>query len=181
MAINDIHAEEDEYLEEDEDSLYEDAPDEIIYNSDDSSAEDFKFLKAKLIRIFDSVDENSRGSFAASNKLAIAPNPGLFVHGVGPIGMPLSESDAGAIAQASHQAPFGKGEQTVVDTSFRKTWELNASQLQFRKPEWLPFIDGLKTEIAEKLGVAGGPNAMKLELYKMLLYEQGAFFNKHVE
>jgi hypothetical protein len=41
------------------------------------------------------------------------------------IGVPLGLQDALRLINVARQAPFGKGEQTIFDTSFRNTWELN--------------------------------------------------------
>lgn len=76
----------------------------------------------------------SSGKFATSGALAIASNPGLFVEGIGKVGLPLSERDAVELSRASHEAPFGKGSETLVDPSVRKTWELNPRQFKLRNP-----------------------------------------------
>lgn len=62
-------------------------------------------------------------------------DPDIFVQDVGPIGLPLSESQAKALIAKAHQAPFGKGSSTIVDTSVRNTWEINPDQFQLRSPQ----------------------------------------------
>jgi hypothetical protein len=61
------------------------------------------------------------GSFALFEPLENSPNPGLYLKNGSLIGLPLSDRDAEAIVAASHQAPFRNGEETIVDTSVRKT------------------------------------------------------------
>ncbi|KAK5149252.1 hypothetical protein LTR04_007275 [Oleoguttula sp. CCFEE 6159] len=105
--------------------------------------------------------------------------PGLYIEGIGIVGLPLGERDAKAIIQASHQAPFGKGNETLVDVTVRKTWELNADQFQLRNPAWSKFLQKILDNTAEALGVH--VSGLRAELYKLLLYEEGAMFKLHQE
>ncbi|KAK5257071.1 hypothetical protein LTR16_001675 [Cryomyces antarcticus] len=112
----------------------------------------------------------------------VEPNPvqpGLYIEGIGIVGLPLGERDAKAIIQASHQAPFGKGNETLVDVTVRKTWELNADQFQLRNPAWSKFLQKILDNTAEALGVH--VSGLRAELYKLLLYEEGAMFKLHQE
>ena len=56
-----------------------------------------------------------------------APNPVLRLQNVGSVGLPLSDRDADIIKAHAIQAPFGKGERTLVDKSVRDTWEMDGS------------------------------------------------------
>ncbi|KAK4161767.1 hypothetical protein QBC43DRAFT_380518 [Cladorrhinum sp. PSN259] len=103
---------------------------------------------------------------------------GLCVDGVGEIKMPLSEEQARALIAKSRQAPFGRGSETIVDTSIRNTWEIDASQFSFQDPEWPGFLDSLCETVAEDLGIE---SPIKPELYKMLIYEKGAMFKAHTD
>lgn len=150
-------------------------------DSEDESNDATRSIKKQLISVFNAVGKQAGGSFALSREAANAPNPGLYVPGIGTVGMPISAHDAAALAKASHQAPFGLGSETIVDTSVRNSWELNASQFELRNPKWTPFVNGLATDISKGLGIAEAKDTMKIELYKLLLYEKGAFFNKHRE
>jgi hypothetical protein len=94
------------------------------------------------------------------------------------IGVPLGLQDAQKLINAARQAPFGKGEQTIVDTSFRNTWELNPSQFSLSE-KWQPYVDSLMRSACDGLGVK--TNDVRAELYKMLLYEKGAMFKPHAD
>lgn len=72
---------------------------------------------------------NFEGSFAF-NKTYDAPNPALELQGLGTVGVPLGPVGAGAIKSVAHQAPFGMGEQTIVDTTVRDTWEMDAATVR---------------------------------------------------
>jgi len=94
------------------------------------------------------------------------------------IGVPLGLQDAQELINVARQAPFGKGEQTIVDTSFRNTWELNPNQFSLSE-KWQPYVDSLMMMACEGLGVK--TNDISAELYKMLLYEKGAMFKPHAD
>lgn len=119
------------------------------------------------------------GSFAAFTPIPIAAdNLGLFVQGVGDIGIPLREEQARQLIAQSRQAPFGRGSETVVDTSVRNTWELDASQFGFRHDDWFKVYTFCIQHTARQLGIT---SPIRAEPYKMLIYETGAMFKAHTE
>jgi hypothetical protein len=136
-------------------------------------------IKLELCKIFDNISDHSTGTFATSGILYNAPNPGLFVHGLGTVGLPLTKGDAFELSKASHQAPFGQGSKTIVDTSIRNTLELDASAIELRNRAWHTYMQTVLETAANELGVRN--DSIRMELYKLLLYEEGAFFDKHRE
>jgi hypothetical protein len=62
------------------------------------------------------------GSFCVSGSVP-AVLPGLEVEGLGPIGLPLTAKTAKELKKQAHQAPYGKGEKTLVDTDPRSQAE----------------------------------------------------------
>ena len=139
----------------------------------------FDEIKAELLTLLDDVDTHSLGSFATSGTVPQAVNPGLTINGLGGVGLPLSVRDAWELSKIAHQAPFGKGTETFVDTNVRKTWELDPSQFTLQNPEWQQCVHGLTTRVATELGILRGDKDVRAELYKLLLYEEGAFFDHH--
>jgi hypothetical protein len=106
-----------------------------------------------------------------------AANPGLEVAGLGPIGLPLTAHQAKELKAHCKQAPYGKGEETLVDTSVRRVWQLDPDRFSLTNPEWPQFLrDAVKT-VQHELGL----EKQKLEshLYNLLLYEPGSFFLPH--
>jgi hypothetical protein len=87
-----------------------------------------KAIKKDLIRLLGGGFEFP-GSFYSSDSFPQAPNPCLNVDGVGPLGLPLTEAAAKRLISGSRQAPVGKGERTVVDTTVRDTWEIDAAKV----------------------------------------------------
>lgn len=61
------------------------------------------------------------GSFAGFQPFSTAPPDCIWVNDVGHIPMPLTEDKAQEIIAKCIQAPFGKGSETIVDTSVRNT------------------------------------------------------------
>jgi len=103
--------------------------------------------------------------------------PGLVVDEVGEIAFPLTEQQAQALIKAAHQAPFGKGSKTVLDTNVRSAWEINAGKLRFSNPKWATFLEKTVQKVKEELGLAD--YTIEANLYKLLLYENGDFFLPH--
>lgn len=120
---------------------------------------------------------NSTGSFASARALP-SMDPCLVVGDIGKIDLPLQEHQARQIIDKCRQAPYGKGDQTIVDTSVRNTWELDSSQFEMQNPKWRTFLAAIVSHVGKDLGI----NApIRAELYKMLVYEQGAMFKAHTE
>ena len=138
-------------------------------------------VKDELLSVLDGVDTHSAGSFAASGEIKPIVNPGLYVKDLGIFGLPLSNRDAAELGKAAHRAPFGKGSKTLVDTNVRSTWELNPDQFGLRNPDWAQCINQIVIRVAGELGIAGGDQNVRAEIYTILLYEEGAFFERHKE
>jgi hypothetical protein len=92
------------------------------------------------------------------------------------VGLPLVSRDAKAISKICKQSPFGKGTDTIIDTWVKKTWELDPSEFECQNPAWTRFVESLVKRAVEDLGVLVPTQA---QLYKMLLYEEGAFFKAY--
>jgi hypothetical protein len=118
-------------------------------------------------------DCRHEGTFASFRTHSQFTNPGISIKNLGVLGLPLSTRVAKAIIGECKQAPFGKSDQTLVDETVRKTWELDAKEFTFSNPEWKPYLEHLLTRAREDLGVQGGGTAQS---DKLLLYEEGAFF-----
>ncbi|KAL5119678.1 hypothetical protein ACEQ8H_002524 [Pleosporales sp. CAS-2024a] len=116
------------------------------------------------------------GSYSSFRVYDQYPSPGLAVKDIGVVGFPLSPRDAKTIASLCKQAPFGKGDHTVVDENVRKTWELDTNEFQCTNSHWHTFIGQLATLTIQDLGVGVACTAQP---YKLLLYEEGAFFKTH--
>ena len=148
---------------------------------DHGSRNDKSDLKTQIYQCLKSISENGSGSFATAGTLSTSENPGLSVHGLGTIGLPLSVRDAIELRKQCHQAPFGKGSDTIVDKGVRNTWELSSDQFELRNPAWQATLRQATQQVANALGIVNGNSSMRAELYKLLLYDEGAFFENHTE
>lgn len=128
-----------------------------------------------MLEAFDLI--NSTGTFAGAHKLKTTV-PGVSIHDVGDIDLPLQEAQAQQIIAKARQALFGKGSDTMVDTSVRNTWELDPTQFKL-SPGWLSVVSRLCETVSEEAGL--GDAKIHAELNNMLLYEKGAMFKAHTE
>lgn len=129
----------------------------------------------ELIRLMEKVE--NPGTFSVSGKLDFIP-PGLKVEGIGIVSLPLIKPQAKSLIGLCEQAPFGRGEDTIVDTKVRNVWQLSPDQFELTNPEWEASLQEAVTELMGKpLGLSGCK--IKCEPYKLLIYEKGSFFKSH--
>ena len=93
------------------------------------------------------------------------------------IALPLPASQAKALIELAHQAPYGKGSETLIDTKVRKCWELHADELVFHNKAWDKMLNKFLRESEVYLDLED--KSLEAELYKMLIYEEGGFFAPH--
>jgi hypothetical protein len=113
-----------------------------------------------------------------------ANNPGhlpaaclLQVEGLGDLQWPLTAAQADQLKPLCQQAPHGRGEATVVDTSVRNTLQLSPDKFSIAQTSsWLTTLGKIVGDVQKELKVGGDVEA---QLYKMLLYEKGSFFVPH--
>lgn len=103
--------------------------------------------------------------------------PGLVVKDVGEISYPINEVQIKKLIDKANKAPFGKGNKTIVDTTVRSAWEIDATDLTFTDTGWEEFIRKLTEKIKPDMGLED--YTISAVLYKMLIYEEGDFFLPH--
>lgn len=130
-------------------------------------------LNTQLVSILNRVQRP--GSFYATGKADLAM-PRLEVEGVGSIALPLLPQQISPLVQVAEQAPYGKGEETLVDTTVRKTWQIAPDKVHISGKYWQTMLDDIVTQAVDGLGVSGEVHA---DLYKMLVYDAGSFFVNH--
>ncbi|HEY2412127.1 MAG TPA: 2OG-Fe(II) oxygenase [Pirellulaceae bacterium] len=102
--------------------------------------------------------------------------PGLEVNDVGTIGTPISAADAKRLIAKATQAPYGRGEETIVDTNVRRVWQLEPSQFRLENREWDAQIAAIVEAASQDFGIQ---QKVRAELYRLLIYEPGSFFAPH--
>ncbi|EFE43731.1 hypothetical protein TRV_01479 [Trichophyton verrucosum HKI 0517] len=148
---------------------------------DDSSGEDtpeVTSIKKRIHQALRSID--SKGDFACFRGLNGILDPNLHINGLDRVvKLPLSPDDAKAIIDVCHRSPFGKGEETLVDTSVRKCWELNTTEFDIKAPGWANYMKKIVADVGKGLGVADKVGSIRADPYKLLIYEKDAFFLSH--
>ena len=105
------------------------------------------------------------------------PMPRLEVEGVGMLSFPVADAQLLALVEAAERAPFGKGTQTLVDTSVRDCWQIDATRIRLGGHAWAQTFSTISSMAAEGLGCP--ENALDAHLYKLLVYPTDGFFSPH--
>src|SRR3954451_13496781 len=92
------------------------------------------------------------GSFCVSGS-APAILPGLEVEGLGSVGLPLNAQQAKELKKHCHQAPYGKGEETVVDTNVRRVWRMEPDTFALTNPDWDRLLAETVGKVQQELGL----------------------------
>jgi len=130
-------------------------------------------INAALAAILQTV--RTPGDFFAAGACALHL-PLIEVEGIGPIALPLLPAQAAQLIAAAERAPYGRGADTLVDTSVRRTWQISADHIRIRGRHWPAMLDGIVERAAMGLGAGVGVEA---ELYKLLVYDEGSYFLEH--
>jgi hypothetical protein len=102
--------------------------------------------------------------------------PRLEVDGVGPVALPLLPVQASELIAAAERAPYGRGDDTVIDTQVRRTWQIGPDRVRIGGKHWSQTLEAILDRVAEGLGVSDPIDA---EFYKLLIYDEGSFFVNH--
>ena len=118
---------------------------------------------------------NRPGDFYAFGTTELLP-PSLSVDGVGSIALPLLPVQADQLVAVAERAPYGRGRDTIIDTSVRNSWQIGPDRVHIGGRHWPRTLATMVASVAEGLGV-GDP--IEAEFYKMLIYDEGSFFVSH--
>ena len=103
--------------------------------------------------------------------------PKMSVDRVGTVAFPILEAQARSLADAAERAPYGRGPDTVLDTSVRDRWQIDANRVHLSGAGWGRTIRSVLESVADGLGCHR--EALSAQLYKLLVYERGGFFAEH--
>jgi hypothetical protein len=101
--------------------------------------------------------------------------PRIDIEGIGPLSFPLPESQAKQLLALSQRAPYGRGGETLIDTDVRKVWQIPAGRVAVGE-RWRKTMEAITRAASMGLGV---DDAVRAELYKLLVYDEGSFFLPH--
>jgi hypothetical protein len=105
------------------------------------------------------------------------PMPRVEIDGVGVISFPLLDSQTQDIIKRAERAPYGRGGETILDTSVRNTWQLAPVNVRIGGKSWEHSFQHILSTVADGLGCTG--MNVSAEFYKLLIYEEGGFFRPH--
>ena len=147
--------------------------------------EDEESFKEKLLNELDELDEQSVGSIASMGSFAEAPNPGLFIKGVGFVGLPVSTRDAAAILSTIRstckEALSGAPADSNPDTLLPGPQGLTTDDFELRNPRWKDFENRVLGAVVKDLGIVGGTTAACMQLRVLLIHETGALIDRRHE
>ena len=103
--------------------------------------------------------------------------PNFEIEGFGELSYPINEWQAKGLISIAQKAPFGKGDQTIIDEKVRSAWEIDAQFLHFKGDVWNKFLGNVLSNIKVDLGVKDYD--VDAKIYKLLIYEKGDFFLSH--
>ena len=129
---------------------------------------------AALEKLLRSIDRP--GDFCAHGRL-FAPMPRLEVDGAGMLSFPVPEAQVHALIAAAEPAPYGRGPDTLVDTSVRACRQIGAERIRLAGGAWPETFARILDAAASGLGCPG--DRLDAQLYKLLVYERGGFFSAH--
>jgi predicted 2-oxoglutarate/Fe(II)-dependent dioxygenase YbiX len=130
-------------------------------------------IGAGLLKCLHSVERP--GDFCVGSVREIVM-PTIEVDGVGKIAFPLLRVQVEQLVAIAESAPYGRGEETLVDRDVRRTWQIDPAKVRIGGRNWQAILAGLVADTALGLGVNGSVAA---DFYKLLVYDAGSFFVDH--
>jgi hypothetical protein len=105
------------------------------------------------------------------------PMPRVEVEGAGTLSFPVPDAQIAAIVRRAARAPYGRGQETIVDTSVRKVWQIAPGKVEISGKSWAANFETILSKVKAGLGCDGA--SVSVELYKLLVYDRGGFFLPH--
>src|SRR5258708_39671478 len=105
------------------------------------------------------------------------PMPRVAVEGAGTLSFPVPDAQIAAIMRRAKRAPYGRGEETIVDTSVRKVWQVAPDKVKLDGKSWAANFETILSKVKAGLGCEDA--SVSAELYKVLVYDRGGFFLAH--
>jgi 2OG-Fe(II) oxygenase superfamily len=137
---------------------------EIEYNRN------LKPLEALLLRV------RQPGDFFVSGTTEM-PMPRIEVEGAGVLSFPVPGAQIAAIMGQAERAPYGRGHDTIVDTTVRNVWQIAPGKIKIGGKSWAANFEAILSKVRAGLGC--GDAMVSAELYKLLVYDRGGFFLAH--
>jgi hypothetical protein len=121
-------------------------------------------------------DVKHPGDFFACAAIEIAM-PRVEVEGAGTLSFPVPDAQIASIVRQAERAPYGRGEETIVDTSVRNVWQIAPGKIRIGGKSWPANFENILSKV--KAGLGCDESSVSAELYKLLVYDRGGFFLAH--
>src|SRR5260370_35572297 len=105
------------------------------------------------------------------------PMPRVEGEGAGTLAFRVPGAEIAAIVRRAKQAPYGRGQETIVDTSVRKVWQVAPDKVKLGGKSWAANFETILSKVKAGLGCEDA--SVSAELYKLLVYDRGGFFLAH--
>ena len=128
----------------------------------------------RLEEILESIERS--GDYFAEGRLELSP-PRISVDSVGTVAFPILPPQVQSLIEVAERAPYGRGEETILDRSVRDCWQIGANRVRFQGSRWGNTLASILACVAEELGLPR--DRISAQLYKLLVYETGGFFSSH--
>lgn len=112
---------------------------DVAYNED----------QAPLEALLRSIDRP--GNYCTQGRLFV-PMPQIEVEGAGSLSFPITTQQAHALAATAAPAPYGRGDQTLVDPSVRACRQIDAAQVRVAGSAWRGTLKQIVDRAATGLG-----------------------------
>lgn len=130
--------------------------------------------KRLLIELLQSIDRP--GDYCVGGNLHV-PMPKITLKNVGTLSFPVPQAQIDALIEMAERAPYGKGTKTLMDTSVRDCWQIDARQIRITGKAWKDSFRQIMNLVSEGLGLNQGQ--LDAKLYKLLVYKEDGFFAAH--
>ncbi len=143
---------------------------------DTDDYEEFQFDE-RLTPLADLIGSVNRpGDYCVQGR-RFAPMPRVEVGTIGTLSFPIPPAQTEALIAEATRAPYGRGQETIVDRSVRDCWQIAADRVDVAGGAWAGTFGDILRQTAEGLGCPA--DAVSPVLYKLLIYEPGGFFAPH--
>ena len=101
--------------------------------------------------------------------------PRIEVEGVGTLSFPVPDTQIAALVRKAERAPYGRGKETIVDTSVRNVWQIAPGKVKIGGKSWAENFKKILSKVTAGLGC--DDPSISAELYKLLVYKRADSFS----
>jgi hypothetical protein len=135
-------------------------------------------IKEAVAHIQNSIGFEHGLPFISGQADELESHPLLAIEEYGLVSLPVTEHSVKKLRKYFSQSKYGKGSETLLDTSVRNSLDLPANKFSFQNSKWNKGIAQFASKKSKLLGVKH-PEYVFAIPYKLLLYEPGSFFLPH--